>query len=86
MITFGILVLLMIYAGLDERSAFAAVATSMNKAHAAIVSGFSATARTLVASATGDRWADPRGEFLALKHAGPVYQLFHEDPFGVEQT
>ncbi len=28
-----------------------------------------------IASATEDRWADPRGEFLSGKHAEPVYKL-----------
>jgi len=38
-----------------------------------------------VASATGDRWADPRGEFLSAKHAEPVYALFGEKGIPAEK-
>ena len=37
-----------------------------------------------IASATEDLWADPRGEFLAGKHAAPVYALFGKAGLGVE--
>src|SRR5690606_8993634 len=32
-----------------------------------------------VASAEDDKWADPRGEFLSLSHAGEAYGLFGYD-------
>ena len=38
-----------------------------------------------VASATADSWADPKGEFLACVHAGPVYGLFGMEGVGQNQ-
>ena len=36
-----------------------------------------------IASATGDPWADPNGEFLSGHHADPVYELFGLKGVGV---
>src|SRR5687767_982047 len=38
-----------------------------------------------IASAKEDTWADPKGEFLAGKHAEPVYKLFGLEGLGVAE-
>ena len=38
-----------------------------------------------VASAAKDLWADPRGEFLSVVHAAPVYQLFGRQGLGTAE-
>jgi hypothetical protein len=38
-----------------------------------------------IASASEDRGADPRGEFLAAKHADPIYGLFGRKGVGVDE-
>jgi Glycosyl Hydrolase Family 88 len=35
-----------------------------------------------VASAVGDQWSDPKGEFLSAHLAGPFYRLYHEAGIG----
>jgi len=37
-----------------------------------------------VASAMGDQWSDPKGEFLSAKLAGQVYALYGEKGVGVD--
>ena len=37
-----------------------------------------------VASAAGDLWSDPKGEFLSAVHAGPVYELFGKKGLGTD--
>ncbi|HWB94151.1 MAG TPA: glycoside hydrolase family 88 protein [Puia sp.] len=37
-----------------------------------------------VASAVGDQWSDPKGEFLSARLAAPVYGLYHEKGVGVD--
>lgn len=38
-----------------------------------------------IASAEGDKWSDPRGEFLAAREAGPVYALYGLSGVGVKE-
>ena len=38
-----------------------------------------------VASAEGDQWSDPKGEFLSAWHAGVVYKLFGEKAIASDQ-
>lgn len=38
-----------------------------------------------VASAIGDQWSDPKGEFLSATLAAPVYRLYHEKGVGTDR-
>ena len=37
-----------------------------------------------VASADEDLWSDPRGEFLSLAHASPVFALWGDQPIAAD--
>jgi len=37
-----------------------------------------------VASAEGDQWSDPKGEFLSARHTDPVYALFNKKGIGTD--
>ena len=57
------------------------------RANRSLAHGLAAVApRALyVASATEDRWADPKGEFLAVKNAEPIYALYGFDGLTARQ-
>ena len=38
-----------------------------------------------ITGAEDDRWADPKGEFLACVAAGPVYKLLGKEDLGTDQ-
>lgn len=38
-----------------------------------------------VASADGDLWSDPRGEFISLAHSSPAYALWGDPPIRAEE-